>query len=150
MVTANNELYQFANPEKSVFDGNYPLFLRDVRGEQVRLVEVRNLKLGQSQNEVHFEFTQPNFTGFRATEFRYRVSGLSDDWTSWDTENNLVTLTFLPPGEYQLEVQSRDVLGNESYTLNCPLGWYCKNAPDAARYVSLPNVTPTVSSNKGF
>jgi hypothetical protein len=114
LVTANNELYQFANPEKAVFDTNYPLFLRDVRGEQVRLVEARNLKLGQSQNEVHFEFTQPNFTGFRATEFRYRVTGLNDDWTSWETKYNLVTLTFLPPGEYQLEVQSRDVLGNES------------------------------------
>ena len=114
LVTANNELYQFTNPEKSVFDVKYPLFLRDVRGEQVRLLEPKNLRLEQSQNEVHFEFTQPNFTGFRATEFRWRVIGLTKDWSDWDNVNNLVKFSYLPPGEYQLEVQSRDVLGNES------------------------------------
>jgi Y_Y_Y domain len=114
LVTANNELYQFANPEKSVFDVNYPLFLRDVRGEQVRLLEPKNLRLEQSQNEVHFEFTQPNFTGFRATEFRSRVAGLSNEWSDWSNVNNVVKFSFLPPGQYQLEVQSRDVLGNES------------------------------------
>jgi hypothetical protein len=114
LVTANNELYQFINPEKSVFDVRYPLFLRDVKGEQVRLLESKNLRLEQSKNEVHFEFTQPNFTGFRATEFRYRVLGLTKDWTEWSNGNNLARFSYLPPGEYQLEVQSRDVLGNES------------------------------------
>lgn len=114
LVTANNELYQFANPEKAVFDSNYPLFLRNVRGEQVRLVEPKNLRLEQSQQDVHFEFTQPNFTGFRATEYRWRVLGLTNDWSDWDNENNDIPFSYLPPGEYQLEVQSRDVLGNES------------------------------------
>lgn len=114
LVTANNELYQFNNPEKNVFDTSYPLFLRNVKGEKVRLVKSKNLRLEQSQNEVNFEFTQPNFTGFRATEFRWRVVGLTNDWSDWGNENNVARFSYLPPGQYQLEVQSRDVLGNTS------------------------------------
>jgi hypothetical protein len=113
LVTAENELYQFINPTQQKTNVNYPLLLRDVRGEQVRLLEPRSLRLEQSQNEVHFEFTQPNFTGFRATEFRWRVRGLTAEWSSWASDN-VMRFSYLPPGQYQLEVQSRDVLGNQS------------------------------------
>lgn len=114
LVTADNELFQFVNPDASATLVSNPLFLREVRGEQVRVIKPSNLRLGQSQSEVFFEFTQPNYNGFRATEFRYRVVGLSNKWSEWSNVNNVVPLSFLPPAEYQLEVQSRDALGNES------------------------------------
>jgi hypothetical protein len=114
MVTAKNELYKFSNPTDDQVGGRYPLYLRDVRGEQIKLLKERNLSMDQSENTVYFEFTQPNYLGFRATEFRYMVHGLTKEWSDWSNVNNLISFSYLPPGEYQLAVQSRDILGNES------------------------------------
>jgi hypothetical protein len=114
MVTAENELYKFSNPTDEQLGKFYPLFLKDVRGEQIKLIENKNLKMDQSENAVYFEFTQPNYLGFRATEFRYMVHGLTKEWSEWSNVNNLVSFSYLPPGEYQLAIQSRDLLGNES------------------------------------
>ena len=114
MVTAKNELYKFSNPTDERAGTLYPLYLRDVRGEKVKLLKDRNLRMDQSENTVYFEFTQPSYLGFRATEFRYLVHGLTKEWSEWSNVNNLISFSYLPPGEYQLEVQSRDILGNES------------------------------------
>ena len=114
LVTANNELYKFTNPINEQAETFHPLFLRDVKGDQIKLLEGKNLRIDQSENVVSFEFTQPNYTGFRATEFRYRVEGLNKDWSVWSNVNNVITFSYLPPGEYQLAVQSRDILGKES------------------------------------
>ena len=113
MVTAKNELYKFENPTDQQATIRYPLFLRDIKGEQIRLRE-KDLRMDQSENAIYFEFTQPNFLGFKATEFRYLVHGLTNEWSEWSNVNNLIPFSYLPPGEYQLAVQSRDILGNES------------------------------------
>jgi hypothetical protein len=114
IVTAKNELYRFDNPQNDNVIVNYPLFLRDVRGEQIRLLEDKNLSLSQTESTVYFEFTQPNYMGFQATEFRYMVRGLTNDWSNWSNVNNVIPLPYLPPGEYQIAVQSRDILGKVS------------------------------------
>jgi len=114
LVTANNELYKFTNPPDAKDYIYYPLFLKDVRGQEIKLLKEKSLRMEQSEGGLFFEFTQPNYTGFRATEFRYRVTGLSEQWSTWSNVNNVVSLPFLPPGEYQLAVQSRDIFGRES------------------------------------
>src|SRR5689334_12687598 len=77
VVTARNELYRFINPADEQASAKYPLFLREVRGDQIKLLEERNLRMDQSENTVYFEFTQPSYLGFRVTEFRYMVHGLT-------------------------------------------------------------------------
>ena len=114
LVTANNELYRFTNPIGQEEKSKYPIFLRGVRGEQIKLLKEKNISFNQSENAVYFEFTQPNYLALKATEFRYKVEGLSKDWSDWSNVNNQIQLPFLPPGEYKIAVESRDILGNQS------------------------------------
>jgi hypothetical protein len=114
LVTSNNELYKFTNPTTDQIGANYPLFLRDVRGEQIRLLKEKDVSMEQSEDAVYFEFTQPNYMGFGATEFRYMVHGLTKEWSEWSSVYNEIPFPYLPTGKYQLAVQSRNVLGKVS------------------------------------
>jgi hypothetical protein len=112
VITAKNELYKFTNSTSESDPKNYPLFLRAVKGQEIT-VEKR-IELLQTDGLVTFEFIQPEYIGLNATQFRYHVKGLQSNWTNWASTNNIISLSPLAPGNYELAVQSRDLLGNES------------------------------------
>jgi len=114
VITANNELYKFTNAANQPDTTNYPLFLRAVIGPEVK--NAQQIEIEQNDGLITFEFIQPDFTGMNTTQYRYQVKGLSKAWSAWAPSNNIIDLPFLPPGKYELQVQSRDLLGNESST----------------------------------
>lgn len=114
IITADNHLYKFYNTKAIKEVQRYPLFLREIKGQDVNLIQEQNIKLDQPENVVSFEFVQPNYVGLHTTEYRYQVKGLTNEWSTWSNLNNVVPFPYLAPGAYQLAVQSRDILGNES------------------------------------
>lgn len=114
LITADNQLYRFSNSRGVAEDARYPLFLREIKGPSTFLRQEKSMKIDQPENTVSFEFIQPNYVGLQATEYRYQVKGLTKAWTSWSNLNNIIPFPYLAPGSYQLAVQSRDLLGNES------------------------------------
>ena len=112
VITANNELYKFTNTTNESDPTNYPLFLRTVEGQEITLE--KRIEILQNDGLVTFEFVQPEFIGLNTTQFRYQVKGLNGNWSSWEFSNNVISLPPLAPGKYELVVQSRDLLGNES------------------------------------
>jgi Y_Y_Y domain. len=113
LITGDNQLFKFYNT-KAIAEGlRYPLFLREIRGQEVNLGQ-ELVKMAQPENVVSFEFIQPNYIGLHATEYRYQVKGLTNSWSTWSNVNNVIPFPFLSPGVYQLAAQSRDMLGNES------------------------------------
>ncbi len=111
IITASNELYKFSGGKAPTNQNSYPLFLRTVRSQQNRFSTTRSIKVSQSENTLSFEFIQPDYLGMRAVEYRYRVKGLSDDWTIWASANNIVNFSYLPTGNYKVDVQTRDLAG---------------------------------------
>ncbi len=114
VITANNELYKFSSSLAKQYQNDYPLFLREVRGQQSRMAPSRTVKVSQLESTVVFEFIQPDFLGMKAVEYRYHVKGLSKDWTVWATTNNVVNFSYLPTGTYKLNIQTRDLMGKIS------------------------------------
>ncbi|MBS1681460.1 MAG: hypothetical protein JST48_07090 [Bacteroidetes bacterium] len=114
VITANNELYKFSGKQADQNPNGYPLFLREVRGQQNRLKPSRSIMVSQLESTVSFEFVQPDYLGMKAVEYRYQVKGQSSDWTPWSTSNNIVNFSYLPPGKYRLAVQTRDLMGKTS------------------------------------
>ncbi len=112
VITAKNELYKFTNTSNEIDPTNYPLFLRAIKGQEITLE--KRIEILQNDGLVTFEFVQPEYLGLNATQFRYQVKGLNTNWSNWASSNNIISLSFLPPGKYELSVQSRDLLGNES------------------------------------
>lgn len=114
IITANNELYKFNNSQASGEDSHFPLLLRQVRGQQINLIKGKRVTMDQPENELAFEFIQPDYISSHAMQYRYQVKGLTNGWTSWSNSNHIANFPYLPPGDYELAMQSRDVLGNES------------------------------------
>jgi hypothetical protein len=114
VITANNELYKFSSGLAEEYRNDYPLFLREVRGQQKRIAPSHSIVVSQLENTVDFEFIQPDFLGMKAVEYRYHVKGLSKDWTLWATSNNIVNFSYLPTGKYKVEIQTRDLMGKIS------------------------------------
>jgi hypothetical protein len=114
IVTSSNELYQFSNTKTIPQTVGYPLFLREVRGDQRKIEPTKTLKISQLENTVEFEFIQPDYVGMRAVEYRYLVDGLNKKWSSWAKTNNIVNFSYLPVGTYKVQVQTRDLMGKVS------------------------------------
>jgi hypothetical protein len=112
VISANNELYKFTNTIDEPIASRYPLFLRDVRGQEVEIS--KQIEIEQNENSVVFEFIQPDYVGTNVTQYRYQVKGLNTPWSAWSTSNNIITFSYLPAGRYWLAIQSRDLLGTES------------------------------------
>ncbi|MCW5911390.1 MAG: hypothetical protein KIT62_09965 [Cyclobacteriaceae bacterium] len=117
VITAANELYRFSGSEAGK-STSYPLFLREIRGQDISLAD--QIEVEQHEGAIVFEFIQPAYLGLNATQYRYQVKGLSPQWSSWSSSNNEVAFSYLPPGKYQLLVQSRDLLGNDSKVEQIP------------------------------
>ncbi|MBX2899378.1 MAG: hypothetical protein KF775_06995 [Cyclobacteriaceae bacterium] len=117
VITATNELYRFSTSE-TTGNSTYPLFLREVRGQEISLAE--QIVVEQNEGAVVFEFIQPAYLGLNGTQYRYQVKGLSVGWSPWSASNNEIAFSYLPPGKYQLLVQARDLLGTESKAEQIP------------------------------
>jgi Y_Y_Y domain len=111
-ITDKNELYKFNNTQADSSETIYPLFLREVRGNEIILK--KQVEIDQSQGAVSFRFIQPDYIGAHATQYRYMVKGLTKQWSSWSAANNVIDFSYLPTGSYQLAVQSKNALGIES------------------------------------
>lgn len=113
IITSNNELYRFT-PSGSARPDAYPLFLKDIRGPESMHIQTKRLEVEEEQGALIFEFIQPDYNGFQAIEYRYMVSGISDVWSDWSPQNNIIPFPYLPSGDYEITVQSRNIFGNEN------------------------------------
>lgn len=112
VITDKNELLKFKNEQADSSEALYPLFLREVRGMEVKLSS--EVKVMQSEGAFTFEFIRPDFLGTHANQYRYLVKGLNKQWSAWSSSNNVINFSYLPAGTYQLIVQSKNALGTVS------------------------------------
>jgi hypothetical protein len=111
VITSKNELYKFTAGKTDDEDASYPLFLREVRGKETKLGTIEPIDVDQLEGALAFEFIQPDFVSGEAIEYRYRVIGLSNEWSEWSSVNNIIPFPFLNPGRYELNVESRNLFG---------------------------------------
>jgi len=114
VITGSNELYKFSSNKVATDAGGYPLFLREVRGQQNKIIPKQSVKVSQLEGTVALEFIQPDYLGMKAIEYRYKVNELSKIWSDYSTNNNVVPFPYLPTGKYKVEIQTRDLMGKES------------------------------------
>ncbi|WP_456458625.1 triple tyrosine motif-containing protein [Reichenbachiella sp.] len=63
------------------------------------------------ENTFYFELSKPDYRGILNTTYQYRVLGIDDSWSEW-ISNPQITLSYLPPGTYSLDVRTQDAFGN--------------------------------------
>ncbi len=109
VITAANELYKFSSDQSQSVAFTNPLFLKEVRSQQLKFSTQQKLTVDEGESSLTFEFIQPEYVSLQAVEYRYWVKGLQPGWSDWSTLNNVVNFPFLPPGKYNVLIQSKDL-----------------------------------------
>lgn len=115
------------NPENfTTNDNNSPVLFTDlqinnkdvtVNGEDSPLKESINFQdkitLHHDQSSFSLEFTNLSYSSAEMTEYWYKMDGLQNDWVHLGREHRIF-FTELPPGDYILQVKSKNGYGSFS------------------------------------
>lgn len=116
LITDKNELFKFFGERLHRYESGYPLLLKSIRngkGDILYRGEVGvQISIKEQQSALSIEVVKPDYIGSESLEYRYFLKGLPGEWSEWSTSNNKVDFPYLPPGEYVLSVESRDMFGD--------------------------------------
>lgn len=86
-----------------------------------------SIVLPYEDNQLRFTFAATSFIKPEDTEYRVRLEGFEDSWSTW-TDEGFKDYTNIPEGDYTLRVQSKnlyDIEGTEaSFSLSILPPWY--------------------------
>ncbi|GAB1415255.1 two-component regulator propeller domain-containing protein [Paludibacter sp.] len=74
---------------------------------------IQKIKLNYKQSMLTVEFAANNYIGFNKPFYRYRLEGLSNDWTELPMGLNKLNFLNLNPGKYRLQVQAISSVNKE-------------------------------------
>lgn len=112
LITGNNELYKFFTDQVTARELDYPLILKAIRNAKQRVSRKGKIQFDQANSSVTFEVIQPDYLASQSTEYRYQVEGLEKTWSPWSSSYNTIDFPYLPPGDFKLRVQAKDIFGN--------------------------------------
>lgn len=112
IITGSNELFKFYSDRVRPYSAGFPLLLKSVRnGELVQGGKRLDVHTRSETSAVVIEVVQPDYLAPQAVEYRYLIKGLDKNWSDWSQTNNTIEIPYLPPGDYVLQVESRDIFG---------------------------------------
>ncbi|HEU5148829.1 MAG TPA: triple tyrosine motif-containing protein, partial [Chryseosolibacter sp.] len=114
MISGSNELLKFYGEDIPVIPSRFPIFLKSIQNNAIKTGDFTHIEIDQTTSAVTFEVVQPDFITPRSIEFRYFLEGMHQDWSDWSSANNKINFPYLPPGEYSLRVEARNIFGKVS------------------------------------
>lgn len=110
MISGSSDLYKFYSDRLATDQKLFPVFLKSITNNNKKIGRQNNIHFSEDKSAVTFEIVQPDFISPEAVEFRFNLKGMSEAWSDW-TSKNTFNFPYLPPGEYVLYVESRNVFG---------------------------------------
>ncbi|MFZ6012847.1 MAG: triple tyrosine motif-containing protein [Bacteroidota bacterium] len=114
IISGSNELYKFFGEQLTPYEAGYPLFLKSIVNNDRKLSQRSKLIINQQESSITFDVVQPDYVNPEAVEFRYILRGVDKEWSDWSNNHSSIYYPYLPVGEYQLQVQSRNIFGKTS------------------------------------
>ena len=74
--------------------------------------------LNRGEDDFQVFFSSSDFTNSDKTVYRYKLSGINDNWIDTDSHNRSINYANLKPGLYNLQLQASDRIGAWSATKN--------------------------------
>ncbi len=81
------------------------VYVLNATSDDQSLNNPQQVELSWQDRKLLLQFVAPSFRNSEKIEYRYRMEGLSDDWTY--TPHHLLEFSALPPGNYVFTVQAR-------------------------------------------
>lgn len=114
MISGSNELLKFDGENITLVPNKFPIFLKSIQNNSVKIADFSHIQIDQINSALTFEVVQPDFINPKSIEFRYLLEGMHQEWSDWSSANNKINFPYLPPGEYNLRVQARNIFGKIS------------------------------------
>lgn len=114
IITGSNELLRFSNDKVRPIETVYPLFLKAISQKDEIVSRSNALEIDQENSSLKIEVIRPDYIGANAVEYRYMLEGLHTEWSAWSSKNNVIDFPYLPPGDYTLHFESKDIFGKLS------------------------------------
>ena len=111
VIAANNNLLKFREDIEAP-SSNYVPKLDEIKATDDKLLPVGDFEIQQEESSLSFRISHSDFAKLFHTEYRYSLNGLENQWSDW-TPDNLIRFSFLPPGEYNLFLEGRNVYGQK-------------------------------------
>lgn len=110
IVTADNNFYRIDHTK--AFEADYHPFLKQIRSVNNQLLPIgKELTVDQENSSLSFFFNQAEYSGVLKVEYRYRLLGLNGEWSEWSPNNSNIQFSYLPPDQYELQVETRNSFG---------------------------------------
>lgn len=114
MISGTNDLLKFNTEKVNLIESKFPIFLKSIQNNTTKIGDFSHVSIDQINSAVTFEVVQPDFTNPKSVEFRYFLRGMNQGWSEWSSSNNKINFPYLPPGEYILQVQAKNIFGKIS------------------------------------
>lgn len=114
IISGSNELLKFEGENVTPIQNRFPIFLKSIQNNSVKIADFSHIEIDQLSSAVTFEVVQPDFINPRSIEFRFFLDGMHQQWSDWSSANNKINFPYLPPGEYKLRVEARNIFGRIS------------------------------------
>jgi serine phosphatase RsbU (regulator of sigma subunit) len=117
----NNGLFILNADAINSFKKSYTLSFDMIKSSE-KIITLNPLITGElksipySENSIRFSFHTNSTNGLGKMKYRYRLIGLSDDWSEW-TNLNTVNFQKLSEGNYEIQIQGKNQYDLESQTL---------------------------------
>jgi hypothetical protein len=105
---------KFDGQDISLVQSQFPIFLKSIQNNSVKIADFSHIELDQRSSAIIFEVVQPDFINPKSIEFRYFLDGMHQSWSEWSSASNKISFPYLPPGQYNLRVQARNIFGKIS------------------------------------
>ena len=116
------------------------MILEKLNGSKEVLSEKEDTQLNYRESAVIFEFSVPNYEKYREVNYRYRLKGLQEQWSRWQTDASakFENLSF---GSYSFQVQAKvgnQIVSNEhELEFSVARPWYLSNLALAIYFLLL-------------
>ncbi len=119
-VNRYTQLYSISEKIDQKTEKELDVLLKKVLEKSGALLEPKNIKLSYSNNSLAVNISAPSYLKEGSVQFQYIIKGLMIDWSEW-TNNPVLEFPYLPSGKHTINIRARDVLGNQSQTLDIPI-----------------------------
>jgi hypothetical protein len=114
LISGSNELLKFYGEAMTLIRNQFPIFVKSIHNNSTTFANFQHIRIDQLNSAVTFEVVQPDFINPNSIEFRYRLEGMNQSWSEWSSANDKIHFPLLPPGQYNLKVEARNVFGKIS------------------------------------
>ncbi len=89
--------------------GTFNLYFKTILNSKEEKISIGSLSLKSKDLPLEFRVSAPCFIRSDLSEFKYYIQGLEQEWSEWSRDRSIY-IPFLPPGNYSLQISSRNAL----------------------------------------